>query len=88
MLPAPRALLTSSGFIALMGILSGVVGGMIIARNLFTSGQFSGDNIQFAIPWVEILLIAGTSFVVSMFMTWFPSRQAARVPVADALRYE
>jgi len=31
-----------SGFIALMGILSGVVGGMIIARNLFTSGQFAG----------------------------------------------
>ncbi len=77
-----------SGFIALMGILSGVVGGMIIAHNLFTSGQFSGDDIQFAIPWVEILLIAGVSFVVSMFMTWFPSRQAARVPVADALRYE
>jgi putative ABC transport system permease protein len=77
-----------SGFIALMGILSGVVGGMIIARNLFTSGQFSGDGIQFAIPWTEVLIISITSFVVSMFMTWWPSRQAASVPVADALRYE
>ena len=54
-----------SGFIALMGILSGVVGGMIIARNLFTSGQFSGEGIQFAIPWAEVLLIVVTAFVVS-----------------------
>jgi putative ABC transport system permease protein len=77
-----------SGFIALMGILSGVVGGMIISRNLFTSGQFSGEGIEFAIPWVEILLIAGTAFIFSMIMTWLPSRQASRVEVAEALRYE
>jgi putative ABC transport system permease protein len=77
-----------SGFIALMGILSGVIGGMIITRNLFTSGQFSGEGIQFAIPWVEVLLIAGTAFVFSMLMTWLPSRQASQVAVADALRYE
>jgi putative ABC transport system permease protein len=78
-----------SGFIALMGILSGVVGGMIIARNLFTSGQFSGEGgIQFTIPWAELLVIVGVAFVVSLFMTWWPSRQAARVPVAEALRYE
>ncbi len=78
-----------SGFIALMGILSGVVGGMIIARNLFTSGQFgNGGSIQFTIPWTEVLIVVGLAFVVSMFMTWWPSRQASRVPVADALRYE
>lgn len=78
-----------SGFIALMGILSGVVGGMIIARNLFTSGQFgNGSSIQFTIPWTEVLIVVGLAFVVSMFMTWWPSRQASRVPVAEALRYE
>jgi putative ABC transport system permease protein len=77
-----------SGFIALMGILAGVVGGMIIARNLFTSGQFAGGGIEFAIPWAEVLLIAVASFVASLAMTWLPSRQATRVPVAEALRYE
>jgi putative ABC transport system permease protein len=76
-----------SGFIALMGILSGVVGGMIIARNLMTDPNFGG-GIEFAIPWVEVLLITGSALVVSMFMTWWPSRQASNVPVADALRYE
>ena len=76
-----------SGFIAIMGILSGVVGGMIIARNLFTSGEF-GEGIQFAIPWTEVIVVSVTAFVFSMLMTWWPSRQAASVPVADALRYE
>jgi putative ABC transport system permease protein len=76
-----------SGFIALMGILSGVVGGMIIARNLMTSEEF-GSGIPFAIPWAEVLIMAGAAFFFSMFMTWWPSRQAAKVPVADALRYE
>jgi putative ABC transport system permease protein len=77
-----------SGFIALMGILAGVVGGMIVARNLFTTGQFAGSGIEFAIPWAEVLVIAVTSFGMSLLMTWWPSRQAAAVPVAEALRYE
>src|SRR5690606_21926979 len=70
-----------SGFIALMGILPGVVGGMIIARNRFTGGRFAGaGGIEFTLPWAERLVIVGAAFVVSMFMTWWPSRQAAQVP--------
>jgi len=77
-----------SSFIALMGILSGVVGGVIIARNLFTSGQFAGEGIQFSIPWMEILPFIVIVLLVALLMTWLPSRNAANVPVADALRYE
>jgi putative ABC transport system permease protein len=77
-----------SSFIALMGILSGVVGGMFIARNLFTGGQFGGSGIEFTIPWVEVIAIAVVAFTFSLAMTWLPSRSAARVPVAEALRYE
>lgn len=77
-----------SGFIAVMGILSGVVGGMVISHNLFTTGQFSGSGIEFAIPWTEIVVITGSALIFSLLMTWLPARQAARVPVAEALRYE
>jgi putative ABC transport system permease protein len=77
-----------SSFIALMGILSGVVGGVVISRNLFISGQFSGENVDFMIPWMEIIPFAIAAFVVSLAMTWWPSRAAAKVPVAEALRYE
>jgi ABC-type lipoprotein release transport system permease subunit len=37
---------------------------------------------------MEILPFTFVALVVSLVMTWLPSRNAARVPVADALRYE
>ena len=77
-----------SSFIALMGILSGVVGGTILARNLMTSGQFADIGANFTIPWTEVVGFAAIAFVASLVMTWWPSRGAANVPVADALRYE
>jgi putative ABC transport system permease protein len=77
-----------SGFIALMGILSGMVGGVIIARNLFTTGQFAGEGVEFMMPWTEVLMFTVAALVVSLVMTWWPSRAAAKVPVAEALRYE
>jgi putative ABC transport system permease protein len=80
--------LLESTFVALMGILSGVVGGVIVSRNLFTIGQFSGEGVDFSMPWVEVAVFVGAAFVVSLFMTWWPSRSASRVPVAEALRYE
>jgi putative ABC transport system permease protein len=77
-----------SGFIALMGILSGMVGGVIISRNLFITGQFAGEGVDFMMPWTEVLIFTAAALVVSLAMTWWPSRAAANVPVADALRYE
>jgi putative ABC transport system permease protein len=78
-----------SSFIAVMGILSGVVGGAILGRNLLTSDSFTeGANINFAMPWAEIIVVIGASFFFSLLMTWWPSRDASRVPVAEALRYE
>lgn len=75
-------------FIAVMGILSGVVGGAT-GWNLLTSPDFTdGADITFAMPWAEILFVIGASFLFSLLMTWWPSRGASRVPVAEALRYE
>ena len=81
--------LLESSFIAVMGILSGVVGGAILGRNLLTSESFTeGAEINFAMPWAEIVFVIGASFIFSLLMTWWPSRGASRVPVAEALRYE
>jgi ABC-type lipoprotein release transport system permease subunit len=44
--------------------------------------------VDFAMPWGEVLVFVGVAFAVSLVMTWWPSRSAAQVPVADALRYE
>jgi putative ABC transport system permease protein len=40
------------------------------------------------VPWLNLAIICGIAFVASMFMTFLPARSAARVPVAEALRYE
>jgi len=81
--------LLESSFVAVMGILSGVVGGSILGRNLLTSDQWTeGADITFAMPWAEIVVVIGASFLFSLLMTWWPSRGASRVPVAEALRYE
>ena len=77
-----------SAFVALMGILSGVVGGVIISRNLFTTGQFSDQGVDFTMPWGEVIVLVVICSAFALFMTWWPSRSAAQVPVADALRYE
>ena len=78
-----------SSFIALMGILSGVVGGaIVVAQPVQRRSQFSDAGVRFAIPWTEVTGFVAVAFVVSLLMTWLPSRNAARVPVADALRYE
>jgi putative ABC transport system permease protein len=81
--------LLESSFVAVMGIISGVVGGVLIGRNLLTSDSFTdGAEAQFAMPWAEVIVVILASFVFSLLMTWWPSRGASRVPVAEALRYD
>lgn len=81
--------LLESSFVASMGILSGVVGGAILGRNLLTSDSFTGGaEIPFSMPWAEVLTVVFVSMLFSLLMTWWPSRGASRVPVAEALRYE
>jgi putative ABC transport system permease protein len=77
-----------SSFIAVMGIASGVVGGLILSRNLVTSDYFGTSVPSFFIPWQEVLVFVVVAFVFAVLMTWWPSRRAANVVIAEALRYE
>ncbi|HEX5370170.1 MAG TPA: FtsX-like permease family protein [Dehalococcoidia bacterium] len=80
--------LIESAFIAFMGVVSGIVFALILARQLITS-QFANQGVTtFAIPWLQVLVIAGLAFGFALIMTLIPSRQAARIPIAQALRYE
>jgi len=77
-----------SAFITLMGIACGVGLAIWLAYFLVTSDEFPTSEVTFAIPWLQIAFIGGLTFVASLVMTYIPSRQAARVPTAEALRYE
>jgi putative ABC transport system permease protein len=80
--------LVESAFIAFMGVLSGVVFALILARQLITE-QFANQGVTtFSIPWEQVFLISGLAFGSALLMTMIPSRQAASIPIAQALRYE
>ncbi len=81
--------LMESSFTALLGILSGITLGLLLANQLVKTDDFvAGGVTSFYIPWVQILAIGGFAFVASFIMTIIPSRQASGIPIAEALRYE
>jgi len=80
--------LLESGYVTVLGVLSGTFLGLWLAWFLVTSDDFPGEGNTFYIPWFQIILIATLTIVASILMTLIPSRQAASVPTAEALRYE
>ncbi len=59
----------------------------MLARNLFVSDDAASGS-EFLVPWPIISIILGVTLVVALLMAWIPSRQAARIAPAEALRYE
>jgi len=80
--------LIESAFIAFMGVASGIVFALILAHQRVTE-QFANQGVtSFVVPWVQVGIIGGLAFGFALIMTLVPSRQAARIPIAQALRYE
>ena len=80
--------LIESAFIAFMGVLTGIVFALILARQLITEQFANQGATSFLVPWEQILVIGGLAFGFALLMTVIPSRQAASIPIAQALRYE
>jgi putative ABC transport system permease protein len=81
--------LMESSFTSLLGIVSGIVLGLLLANQLVKTDEFiSGGVDNFYIPWVQIIGVGGFAFLASLIMTIIPSRQASSIPIAEALRYE
>jgi putative ABC transport system permease protein len=77
-----------SSFIAIAGIGMGVILGGALAYNLMTSPEFTnGNEIDFAFPWVRLIVMVSIAYGASALMTLIPARSASRVSVAEALRY-
>jgi ABC-type lipoprotein release transport system permease subunit len=71
------------------GIFSGLGLALLLSYFLVTGGELGGGEIEgFYIPWGQVILIAAFAYGASLLMTFIPSRQAASIPIADALRYE
>jgi putative ABC transport system permease protein len=84
-----QSFLIETLFIVGMGVLSGTTLGLILARNLFSSDDFSGvEDATFTVPWLLIAIILIITIVAALLMTLVPARQASRLAPAEALRYE
>jgi putative ABC transport system permease protein len=77
--------LIETSFVSLLGIVMGIVLGLLISYRLFDWAGFS-EYSRFVIPWGEVLLVLTIAFVITIMSTLPPSRSAARLAPAEALR--
>jgi lipoprotein-releasing system permease protein len=98
-----KIFIIQGALIGTIGTLIGLVGGMLIAWNIdvvvpavehFLGVQFLAKDVYYisdlpSDPHLEdVIVIALTSFALSLLATLYPSFRASRVNPAEALRYE
>lgn len=82
-------LLLEMGFIALLGIGVGVALSLVLAWRLLDGGVFgSTGGVGFQVPVSQIVIFVAAALVGALLFTYLPARQAARMSIAQALRYE
>ncbi|MEQ1914685.1 MAG: FtsX-like permease family protein, partial [Sideroxydans sp.] len=89
--------------IGLIGMGLGVLGGVLLALNIGTIVPFIEHlfGVQFLskefyyiselpsdLQKSDVFVVAGMSFLISLFATLYPSWRASKVQPAEALRYE
>jgi len=84
------ALLLESSFLAASAILVGTVLGLVLEFNMISdsASQSSWDNLEFTVPWVNLVVVFAGLYVASLLATLAPARRASRLYPAEALRYQ
>ena len=98
-----RIFLTQGAVIATVGVAIGMALGIVgalnieaaaaaieslVGRKLFSPDVYYVTHIPSELRWPEVLMIGGASLLLALSSTLFPSRRAAAVEPAEALRYE
>ena len=77
--------LIETSFVSILGIVMGIILGLLTSYRLFEWAGFS-EYSQFVVPWGEVALVFAVAFVITILSTLPPSRAAARLAPAEALR--
>lgn len=105
MMPATIAAIfrTQGGVTGLLGVISGVVAGCLLAPNIgplvaFFEGLFGAQmfdpELYFItvlpshLQWLDVVVVASLGIILSVLATLYPAWRAGKVPPAEALRYE
>ena len=80
------AFMIEATFVALEGVLLGVLVAFVGSYGLAISGAGFAEGMQWGIPWVEVLGIAALALVASAVAALWPARRATRILPAEALR--
>ena len=81
------AFLLEAGFVAVQGIVVGVVLALIVSYQLLTNSDVFGESrLAFSVPWLALGLLLAASLAASLAATVAPANQASRIRPAVALR--
>ena len=61
-----------------VGVLSGTVLGLMLARNLFSDEDFAASAATFVMPWTILVVIVIATITSALLMAWVPSRRAGQ----------
>ena len=84
------AFLMESSFVALTAIVVGTVLGLLLAYNIVDDQRQepSWSGMSLYVPWLNLLVIFLSVYVVALLATLLPAVRASRIRPAEALRYQ
>ena len=78
--------LTEGGYVALQGVLSGLLLGLLSSYQLLVRSNTFEIRLEFVVPWLALAVIALLPLVAAALASAIPARRAAGIPAAAALR--
>jgi len=82
-----RSFLLEYTFVTLMGLAIGTLLGLLLVWNLTHSPEGTASSVSvFAMPWTNLAIILGAAYALSMLAVAGPTRFAARLAPAVAVR--
>ena len=98
-----KIFMVQGSLIGVIGTLLGVLGGVVLALNvetvvplieralrmdLFPADVYYISELPSKLVWSDVAWIGGVALGLSFLATLYPSRRAASIQPAEALRYE